>query len=193
MNILTRKQKKGENVMEKCPKTVKPNIEHSNNNSDTIKNEEYEETIKKLIDEKKRDRKIKIVLIIIIMLLLLFWILAYRIGKIGHGENKEVAASPTEVLIRITQGDIDIDKSTELGIFKNAKFDGKEIIAPKSSGTYQFCIKNESKNCSLSCSPAILSFTFKSPLKYLPVNESLLLIISSKDPLPITFPPSTPA
>ena len=132
--------------MEKCPKTVKPNIEHSNNNSDTIKNEEYEETIKKLIDEKKRDRKIKIVLIIIIMLLLLFWILAYRIGKIGHGENKEVAASPTEVLIRITQGDIDIDKSTELGIFKNAKFDGKEIIAPKSSGTYQFCIKNESKN-----------------------------------------------
>ena len=57
------------------------------------------------------------------MLLLLFWILAYRIGKIGHGENKEVVASPTEVLIRITQGDIDIDKRTELGIFKNAKFE----------------------------------------------------------------------
>ena len=43
--------------MEKCPKTVKPNIEHSNNNSDTIQNEEYEETIKKLIDEKKEIEK----------------------------------------------------------------------------------------------------------------------------------------
>ena len=68
MNILARKQKKGDKVMEKCPKTVKPNIEHLNNNSDTILNEEYEETIKKLMDEKKRDRKIKIVLIIIILL-----------------------------------------------------------------------------------------------------------------------------
>ena len=132
--------------MEKYPKTIEPNTEHLDDNSNTIQKEEYEETIEKLMDEKKRDRRIKIVLIIIIILLLLFWILAYRVGKIGYGGNKEVVASPTEVVIRITQGDIDIDKSTDLGIFKNAKFDGKEIIAPKSSGTYQFCVKNESKN-----------------------------------------------
>lgn len=132
--------------MEKYPETLEPNKEHQNNNGNTIQKEEYEATIEKLMDEKKKDRRIKIILTIIIILLLLFWILAYRVGKIGYGENKEVAASPTEVLIRIKQGDIDIDKSTEMGIFKNVKFDGKEIIAPNSSGTYQFCVKNESKD-----------------------------------------------
>ena len=132
--------------MGKYPKTIEPNTEHLDDNSNAIQKEEHEATIEKLMDEKKRDRRIKIVLIIIIILLLLFWILAYRVGKIGYGENKEVVANPTDVILKITHEDIDIDKSTDLGIFKNAKFDGKEMIAPKSSGTYQFCVKNESKN-----------------------------------------------
>lgn len=132
--------------MEKYPETLEPNKEHQNNNGNTIQKEEYEATIEKLMDEKKKDRRIKIILTIIIILLLLFWILAYRVGKIGYGGNKEVVASPTDVIIKITHEDIDIDKSTSLGIFKNAKFDEKETIAPNSSGAYQFCLKNESKN-----------------------------------------------
>lgn len=118
-----------------------------NKNSDAI-NEEYEAKIEKLIKTKKRDRKIKIILIIIIIILLIiFWLLGFRIGKIGYIGEKETGADTTqEVLIKITNGDIDIDKNTKLEIFKNEKFNGKEIIAPNSSGSYQFCIKNESEN-----------------------------------------------
>lgn len=105
----------------------------------TNKLKEKDERIEELLKKQERDRVIKIILIIIIIILLLmFFILGSRVGKIGYNDNN--------VLIKITKDDIDINKNENLGIFKNQKFDGEEKIAPNSTGTYQFCLKNESNN-----------------------------------------------
>lgn len=118
-----------------------------NSNIAAREQDKYEDKIENLLKKNERDRIIKIFLIIIIIILLLMFWLLYRLGKIGYEANKEVIANPSEeVLIKITQGDIDIDKNTSLGIFKNEKFGGNEIIAPNSSGSYQFYVKNESEN-----------------------------------------------
>lgn len=121
-----------------------------------LKNEteniEYEETIEKLLEKKKKDRLIKIILIIIIILLLLiFWLLGYRMGKIGYGvkevvSNPDVPVDDGVTTIKVMQDDIKITKDTKLDIFNNSKFNGEKIIAPKSNGTYQFCVSNEVEN-----------------------------------------------
>lgn len=110
-----------------------------------------DKTIEELLEKRKKDRKIKIFLvIIIIILLLLFWLLGYRMGKIGYG-TKEVISNPDEdsneiSIIRVMRDDIEVTKNTQLNIFKNTKFNGEEKIAPRSNGMYQFCISNESEN-----------------------------------------------
>lgn len=111
-----------------------------------------EKTIEELLEKKKRDRRIKIILIIIIIvLLLLFWLLGYKMGKIGYG-TKEVIANPDNEennkvsIIKVMQEDMEITKDTQIDIFNNTKFDGEKIIAPKSRGEYQFCVSNETKN-----------------------------------------------
>lgn len=119
-------------------------------NIDEITNElqEKDKKIEELLKKQRQDRVIKIILIIIIIiLLLLFLLLGSKVGKIGYNDNINTSTNPNEnVFIRITKDDIDIDKNESLGIFKNQKFDGEEKIAPNSTGTYQFCLKNESNN-----------------------------------------------
>ena len=113
---------------------------------------ENEEEMKEQIEEYekiyKSDRRQKIILVIIIIILLLLlwfiWFFGFRLGKIGY---QEVSTTPTEdgyniKLIEVRDEDIEITKNTELNIFENEKYNNQKIIAPKSSGTYQFCIKN---------------------------------------------------
>lgn len=117
-----------------------------NTEKDTKVENDSEETIEKLLEKRKKDRRVKIILIIIIILLLLiFWLLGYRMGKIGYSD-KPVVADPdnNEIsIIKVMQDDIQITKDTQLDIFNNSKYNGEKIIAPKSSGTYKFCISNE--------------------------------------------------
>lgn len=99
----------------------------------------------KIIEEyekrKKRDRRDKIALIIIIIILLLLCLLGYRMGKIGY---QNVSTNPTDNirLIEVRDNDILMTKDTPLNIFENSKFEGEKIIAPKSNGSYKFCIEN---------------------------------------------------
>lgn len=105
-----------------------------------------EEQIKK---EKSNNKKTITIIILIIIIILLIFLLGYRMGKIGY-QVKEVGANPDDsskiAAIRVMQEDIEITKDTQLEIFNNSKFNGKKIIAPNSSGTYKFCISNESEN-----------------------------------------------
>jgi len=105
-------------------------------------NAEYGATNK----ENNINKKIIIILvIIIIILLLLFAILAVRLGRIGHrnGDLKEVSSSSLNMIniINVTSDDININKNTQLGIFKN-KGNNENIIAPGSKGLYKFCVQN---------------------------------------------------
>ncbi|MBR6689457.1 MAG: hypothetical protein IKL68_05525 [Clostridia bacterium] len=103
-------------------------------------NQETLETYKRI---QKRDRIQKIILIIIIIILLLLCIVVYRVGKIGYSEHIVPTPGMESVsLIKVTAGDMEIKKDSQLDIFKNAKFDYKNIIAPKSKGEYTFCVKN---------------------------------------------------
>lgn len=116
------------------------------------KENKKEETIEELLEKREKDKRTKtILIIIIIILLLLFWLLGYRMGRIGFGA-KDATANPNDIadekisLIKVMQDDLQITKDTQLDIFSNVKYDGEKIIAPKSSGTYQFCVSNEAKN-----------------------------------------------
>ena len=62
-------------------------------------------------------------------------------GKIGY---QNVSTNPTDNirLIEVRGNDILMTKDTPLNIFENSKFDGEKIIAPKSNGSYKFCIEN---------------------------------------------------
>lgn len=123
-------------------------LQEKNENTDVVNElQEKDEKIEELLKKQRRDRVIKIILIIIIIILLLFLLLGSKIGKIGYQDNINTSTKVNEnVFIRITKDDIDIDKNESLGIFKNQKFNGEEKIAPNSTGTYQFCLKNESNN-----------------------------------------------
>ena len=46
----------------------------------------------------------------------------------------------------ITENDIEIGKDAELNIFNNVQFNGEKIIAPRSTGTYKFYIRNKSNS-----------------------------------------------
>lgn len=113
--------------------------------------------------QRNNARCLNVILIIIIILLLLFWyIVGYRMGKIGFGHQETIAPPTDEITqgdkdkdnadqkeynipeILVTQGDIKITKDTHLNIFNNEKFNGEKIIAPGSDGVYQFCVRNKS-------------------------------------------------
>ena len=94
--------------------------------------------------KQKQDKMQKIVLIIIIILLLIIFWVCYRMGRISL---RNVSAEPGEEslqLVQVTDDDLEITKETELDIFKNKKFDFESVIAPRSSGTYSFCVENVS-------------------------------------------------
>ena len=121
--------------------------------------EKENKDIEKIEKQRNRSRRLNVILIIIIILLLMFYLLVYRLGKIGYW-YKETTVQPEQttdenpgnisnsndsiVKIEVTQDDLEITKDTQLDIFNNSKFNGEKIIAPQSQGTYQFCVKNES-------------------------------------------------
>lgn len=109
-----------------------------------------EDIEKKHEKEKKKNTKNKVIivlLIIIIILLLLFFWIGYKMGKIGFG-YKQASAEPSQDLsdtILIKENDMKEVTDNKLNIFKNEKFNGKSMIAPKSYGKYQFYVANISK------------------------------------------------
>lgn len=109
-----------------------------------------EDIEKKYEKEKKKNTKNKVIivlLIIIIILLLLFFWIGYKMGKIGFG-YKQASAEPSQDLsdtILIKENDMKEVTDNKLNIFKNEKFNGKSMIAPKSYGKYQFYVANISK------------------------------------------------
>ena len=104
-----------------------------------------------LIDENKNKKRIIIILIIIIIiLLLLLGFLGFRVGKIGYDNGCSIPVFGTKLTaINVSDKVQEIDTNTKLDIFSNVKFDDKHMIAPGSSGTYEFMIRNVG-NASLS-------------------------------------------
>ena len=93
---------------------------------------------------QKKDKMQKRILIVIIFLLLIIIVVCFRMGRISL---RNVSATPGEEslqLVQVTDDDIEITKETELDIFKNKRFDFESVIAPRSSGTYSFCVENVS-------------------------------------------------
>lgn len=102
---------------------------------------EYE-NYSNLETKEKRDRIAKFIfVIVIIILLLIFYILGYKLGKIGYIE-KYVSPLSNIKIIKVTDDNTKIITDTKLNIFKNEKFNGEEKIAPNSYGKYQFLVKN---------------------------------------------------
>lgn len=123
-----------------------------NENKEQQEHQKVEKTIEEVLQDKKKHRKKTIILIIIIIILLvMFWLLGYKMGKIGY-EYKEVYNPNVNTIdnnysdniniIKVTKDNIDILKNENLDIFVNEKFGGEKKIAPHSKGTYQFCIEN---------------------------------------------------
>mgnify|MGYP004575659861 FL=1 len=103
--------------------------------------EDLEKNYKK---ETRKNRIIIVILIIIIILLLLFFVLGCKVGKIGFG-YKPTSTEPSidsSNMILIKESDMKEVIDNKLNIFKNEKFDGQSIIAPKSYGKYQFYVSN---------------------------------------------------
>lgn len=109
-----------------------------------------EDIEKKYEREKKKNKKNRVIillLIIIIILLLLFFWLGCKIGKIGLG-YKQTSTEPSQDssdTILIKENDMREVTDNKLNIFKNEKFNGESVIAPRSYGKYQFYVSNISK------------------------------------------------
>lgn len=109
--------------------------------------EDLEKKYEKETRRNKRNKIVIIILIIIIILLLLFFWLGCKVGKIGFG-YKTTSTEPSidsSDMILIKENDMKEVTDNKLNIFKNEKFDGQSIIAPKSYGKYQFFVSNISK------------------------------------------------
>ena len=88
--------------------------------------------------ENKENRKILLLIIIFIILILLITFLINHLGKVGYVNTLNEQTG----LIEVTQNDIGWDMLEELNIFRNQKYNNQNIIAPKSTGTYTFLVKN---------------------------------------------------
>lgn len=131
--------------MNKIDKDLETKIENND--------EELATKTKKLEKSEKQNKtKNKIIIILIIIILLLLCVLGYRIGKIGYTVKETtgpVGTTGTDEnidAIRITSEGITWGEDTRLNIFNNEKFNDEKIIAPRSSGTYKFYVKNELKD-----------------------------------------------
>ena len=140
-----------------------------------------ENEIEKLKKQRNRARLVNIVLVIIIILLLLCYIVSYRIGKIGY-ESQKVSGNIDDnqdnngnrELIQVTQNDIRLTKDTNIDIFKNSKYGGEKIIAPKSSGECEFVLKNISKQ------DIIYNMSFEENMKS-PINMKYRLKVNKNE------------
>lgn len=106
--------------------------------------EDFEKKYEKETRKNKKNRIIIVILIIIIILLLLFFWLGYKVGKIGFG-YKQTSTEPTPDtldMILIKENNMAEIIDNKLNIFKNEKFNGQNIIAPRSYGKYQFYVSN---------------------------------------------------
>ncbi len=121
--------------------------------SNTKTEKELETKTEKLEKSERQNKtKNKIIIILIIIILLLLCVLGYRIGKIGYTVKE--TTGPVETIepdekidaIKIISEGITWGENTRLNIFNNEKFNGEKIIAPRSSGTYKFYVKNELKD-----------------------------------------------
>ena len=92
----------------------------------------------KEIQENKENKKFLILIIIFIILILLIAFLINHLGKVGYVNTSNEQTD----LIEVTQNDIGWDMLEELNIFRNQKYNNQNIIAPKSTGTYTFLVKN---------------------------------------------------
>lgn len=92
----------------------------------------------KEIQENKENKKFLILIIIFIILIILIAFLINHLGKIGYVNT----SNEQKDLIEVTQNDIGWDMLEELNIFRNQKYNNQNIIAPKSTGTYAFLVKN---------------------------------------------------
>lgn len=99
--------------------------------------------IDKITRQKKTLRFICIILILIIILMIVLHIFLCKAGRIGYEPTGAETIIPE---IEAKQGDLSITKDTKLDIFKNIKFNNQKIIAPASSGKYEFSIKNETES-----------------------------------------------
>ena len=101
------------------------------------KGEDIPYTIEDYVKKQKKDKNDKTLLIIIIVILMLMLILlGYRVGKIG------LLPSDNVKLIKVEDNEGLITEETELNIFNNTLFGGQKKIAPKSKGSYKFCVEN---------------------------------------------------
>lgn len=118
------------------------------NNKDISQNPQTNKEFEKKIDvilkkEKRKRRNLWIIIIILIILLFLLcfsmYMLGYKLGKIGYVET---TAEPTDMVIQVTENNMDFDIIEDLDIFTNSKFNYEKIIAPASYGSYKFKIEN---------------------------------------------------
>lgn len=89
-------------------------------------------------DNNEDNNRIVIVLILFVLVLIAFLIISNIIGKIGYVDT----SSESTDIIEVTENDIGWDMLEELNIFRNKKYDYKNIIAPMSTGTYSFLVSN---------------------------------------------------
>lgn len=88
--------------------------------------------------DEKENKKFLILIIIFIILILLIAFLINHLGKVGYVNTSNEQTD----LIEVTQNDIGWDMLEELNIFRNQKYNNQNIIAPRSTGTYSFLVKN---------------------------------------------------
>lgn len=100
------------------------------------------EYLEELEQEKKKRKRQMILFIIFIILIILihifFYLMGYRIGKIGY---EEVSTEPMDI-IKVTENDTNWENIEDLNIFSNSQFNYEKIIAPMSKGEYKFKIEN---------------------------------------------------
>ena len=110
-------------------------------------------------EEKSKKR----LFITIVLLLIVFIIAAFRYGKIRHLSGDEtiiyfynniledsfnnkvftnIDPNSSFGMINVYQRDINIVKDTQIDIFRNEKYKGEKMIAPRSKGSAKFGIKN---------------------------------------------------
>ena len=112
-------------------------------------------------DENKSKKKLYVS---VVVLIIVFIIAAYRLGKIIHfGDSDSMYYVYNNILndvfnnkiftnvnldewgigmINVYQNDINVSKNTPIDIFKNEKYDGQKIVAPRSKGSAKFGVKN---------------------------------------------------
>ena len=87
----------------------------------------------------KKEKRLILLLILLLFIIFIVLIISNILGKVSYvnSDNSEHLE-----LIEVTQNDIGWDMLEELNIFINKKYDNKNIIAPRSSGTYSFLVSN---------------------------------------------------